>query len=113
MDLIVTGGRNYSDVNHVKRVLDLFDYSLLVHGGATGADSIGAFHAQTQNIETKAFRALWAKHGAAAGPIRNKEMLTAHPNAVVVAFPGGKGTADCVAQAKKLGMIVLEATQSC
>jgi hypothetical protein len=34
-------------------------------------------------------------------------MLEAHPEALVVAFPGGRGTADCVRQARGLGMPVL------
>ena len=45
----------------------------------------------------------WTKHGKAAGPIRNQKMLDECPD-LVVAFPGGKGTADMVRRAMKAGI---------
>ena len=44
----------------------------------------------------------WAKYGPVAGPIRNQDMLDLHRPKMVIAFPGGKGTADMVKRAKKL-----------
>ncbi len=49
--------------------------------------------------------AKWETYGKAAGPIRNREMLLNLP-ALVVAFPGGKGTADMVRQAERAGIPV-------
>jgi hypothetical protein len=49
----------------------------------------------------------WETHGRKAGPIRNARMLEHKPD-LVVAFPGGKGTANCVAQARGMGVEVLE-----
>lgn len=42
--------------------------------------------------------------GPGAGPRRNQAML--HLAEKVVAFPGGKGTANCVRQARALGLPV-------
>jgi predicted Rossmann-fold nucleotide-binding protein len=59
--------------------------------------------------------ARWERHGRAAGPIRNRELLQlaiaeamAHTSAMastsvlVVAFPGGAGTASLVQQARSM-----------
>jgi K+-sensing histidine kinase KdpD len=59
--------------------------------------------------------AQWERHGRAAGPIRNRELLEqaiaramAHTSPVsiasvlVVAFPGGLGTASLVQQARRM-----------
>jgi hypothetical protein len=59
--------------------------------------------------------AQWQRHGRAAGPIRNRELLeqavaraVAHTSpgsiasVLVVAFPGGAGTASLVQQARRL-----------
>jgi len=47
----------------------------------------------------------WETHGRAAGPIRNEKMLTWKPD-LVVAFPGGVGTADLVRRAEAAGVPV-------
>lgn len=56
------------------------------------------------------FLALWALHGKAAGPIRNVQMMTAlleeDGHHVVLAFPGGTGTADMVRIAEQHGVDV-------
>jgi len=107
MKVIVTGGRDYSDANMVDDVLDLFKPTMIVQGGAFGADRLARMYAEFYKIECVTMSADWEKHGKAAGPIRNVEMLKAHPDAVVVAFPGGRGTANCVQYACEMNMIVL------
>lgn len=106
--VIVTGGRNYSDYNKVSDVLRFLSPSLIVQGGATGADYLAFRYAQSAQIECQTYEADWEKYPKAAGPIRNRLMLIKHPDAVVVAFPGGRGTANCVKQALDRNMIVLE-----
>jgi hypothetical protein len=44
--------------------------------------------------------------GRKAGPIRNQRMLDEHAPDLVVAFPGGRGTADMVRRARKSGVEV-------
>jgi hypothetical protein len=107
MDIILTGGRGYPDRKKVWSVLDLLDFNLLVQGGATGADMHGYDYCNFHSIECRTKKADWEKHGKAAGPIRNVEMLEEFPNAIVVAFPGGRGTENSVKEALKRGHIVL------
>ena len=58
-------------------------------------------------VERFVCHADWEKHGKAAGPKRNKRMLEWKPD-LVVAFPGGKGTANMVQQARQAGVEVIE-----
>jgi hypothetical protein len=54
------------------------------------------------------FDADWTKHGKAAGPIRNQEMIDEAD--ALAAFPGGRGTADCVRRAKAKGIPIFRRT---
>jgi len=101
MILLVCGGRDYKDRNLVWRVLDSFLFDVLVHGACnSGADFFASMWARNRgHKKVKEYPADWEKHGNAAGPIRNQFMLEdAKPN-FVIAFPGGKGTANMVALA--------------
>ena len=106
-DIIITGGRDYADWPMVQAILNLFDIGLIIQGGASGADLMAKDYAETFNIPYVTVEADWNKHGRAAGPIRNKEMLLKYPNAVIVAFPGGRGTENCVKQAVAMNRIIL------
>ena len=110
MRVLVCGGRNYRDVRSVFASLDGLkpSPSFIIHGGATGADACAAEWARKRMIESKAYHAAWRTHGRAAGPIRNQRMLDHGRPELVVAFPGGSGTADMVRRAKAAGVTVLE-----
>ena len=88
---------------------------LLLHGGARGADAAIARAAHQLGWSSVVMPARWERHGRAAGPIRNRELLeqaiaraVAHSSpgsmasVLVVAFPGGAGTASLVQQARRL-----------
>lgn len=111
MEIIITGGRDYKDRYTVCTVLDILKPSLIIQGGASGADDIALQYAKQNNIPYKTYKADWEKHGRAAGPIRNKEMCTRHPEAMIVAFKGGRGTENCIKEAEKLGMLVYRVTE--
>ena len=81
---------------------------LLGHGGAKGADFLAGMWARRRNVHVREWLADWSRHGLAAGHIRNGDMLTGASPALVVAFPGGKGTANWVSQARKMGIEVME-----
>lgn len=112
MKVLVCGGRDYADVDRVKQALDETHakrpITWLVHGGARGADTIAGKWALLRGIPTSEHFADWAKHGRAAGPIRNQQMLDAEKPDLVIAFPGGRGTANMVRLAKQAGVEVLE-----
>jgi len=54
------------------------------------------------------YKADWHLHGKAAGPKRNQRMLDHGRPKRVIAFPGGKGTADMVDRARVAGVDVIE-----
>lgn len=107
--VVVTGGRDYHLRDVVHSVLNSLDISTLYVGDAKGADYHAREWASLINLPIKIFKADWDQHGHVAGPIRNSEMLdAAGPGAIVIAFPGGRGTRNCVNQAHDRGMIVLK-----
>lgn len=106
--VIVTGGRNYDDIQKVFEVLDDEAPEKVIQGGAKGADDIAAQWCMERGVECQTYNADWATYGRAAGPIRNKQMLEENKKAKVLVFPGGAGTANCVKIAKELGMTVKE-----
>ena len=79
----------------------------VVHGGARGADTLAGLVAKRLKLGVEVYQADWKTYGKAAGAIRNQQMLESGVDAVL-AFPGGKGTADMVRRARKVGVEVLE-----
>ena len=88
----------------------------LLHGGARGADRTIGRAAFRLGWPVEVLPADWRRHGRAAGPIRNRELLelaisraealssaAAPVSVLVVAFPGGAGTASLVREARRLG----------
>jgi hypothetical protein len=105
MRVLVTGGRFYDDIAKVWEVLSAIDMTLLIHGGATGADSLAADYATEKGILQRPFdvpREEWRRLGRKAGPLRNQRMLDDGKPDLVIAFPGNDGTADMVRRAKKV-----------
>jgi hypothetical protein len=76
----------------------------VIEGNARGADRLAGFWARSRGIPNLKFNADWQKFGAAAGPIRNQRMIEEGKPIWVVAFPGGAGTADMIARAKRAGL---------
>lgn len=115
MKVIVCGGRQFDDFRKISLVLDTqheeTPFSVLIHGDALGADRTAAKWARARRVPTQAFPANWERDGIKAGPIRNSQMLAQRPD-LVIAFPGGKGTADMVRKAKAAGVAVTEIGES-
>ena len=111
MKVIVCGGRDFSDRAFVFGALDSIDAAcridLVIHGAASGADSLAEEWAWNRGVGSWPCPVDWATHGRAAGPIRNRHMLTIGAE-LLVAFPGGKGTADMIKQAKSKGVQVFQ-----
>lgn len=111
MKVLVTGGRDYHDWEKVFKTLDelnnQYKFTLLINGGAKGVDWLATLWAEARKIELKVCPANWKEYGRKAGILRNHEMLKESPD-LVVAFPGGKGTANMVHISKKSGIEVIE-----
>lgn len=106
MRLLVTGGRDYADREAVFEALDALRPAVIMHGRAKGADSLAHCWALERRVEVSAYGAQWAEHGKAAGPIRNQRMLDEGKPDMVLAFPGGRGTADMVRRAVAANVLV-------
>jgi len=112
MKVLVCGGRNYDDGERVRAVLNKLDaeswINVIIEGGAKGADRLAAAWAQSKGIALETYPADWENQGSFAGPARNKLMLEQGEPDLVIAFPGGRGTADMVKKARKAGVEVIE-----
>jgi YspA, cpYpsA-related SLOG family len=112
MKVIVCGGRDFKDWQFLAATLDALDaetpFDRLATGAAPGADTLADSWARSRGVRVERYYALWRTHGRAAGPIRNQKMLDdEHPD-LVIAFPGGVGTADMVTRSKAAGVPVKE-----
>lgn len=110
--VLVCGGRDYQDRERLFVVLDEHHarqpITVLIEGGADGADRFASMWAFEHEIDSDTFFAKWKVHGRAAGPIRNQRMIDEGRPDVVIAFPGGRGTADMMKRARAAGVEVIE-----
>ena len=112
--IIVAGGRDFTDYAKLSEILTGVlekckdTEVIIVSGCCRGADVLGERYAGKHGIPVQRFPAEWAKHGKAAGPIRNKNMAAyaSEGIGVLVAFWDGKsrGTASMIRLAEKCGL---------
>lgn len=122
MKILICGGRDFTNWPFVRDVLDEIQrediptvpqgpITWIVQGGAAGADRLARHWATIHSVPYNEYPAKWDLHGRKAGYLRNKQMLDDNPDIeYVVAFPGGRGTADMCRQAKDRNIPVLELT---
>lgn len=130
MRVLICGGRNFKDASAIEAPLDelLKEHCWLtiIEGGALGADRIAQRWAIKNKTDLYTFHARWGdvtrdgavvkRHtagdgkecDAAAGGARNQRMIDAGKPDLVLAFAGGKGTADMVRRARAAGITVRE-----
>lgn len=113
--ILVCGGREFDDRELVFRVLDRVHrsrvISMLLHGGAPGADTLAGEWALSREVDHLVMPARWSTEGRrAAGPKRNERMFNRiNPGYDgVIAFPGGAGTAHMTRIAEERGFGVLK-----
>ena len=117
--VLVCGDRNWDDKATIMKALKklLEEHHgfkppnlVVIDGVARGADSLGHICALDLNCETERYPADWEKHGKAAGPIRNQQMLNEGKPDLVLAFHSdllkSKGTKNMVEIAMKAGVEV-------
>jgi hypothetical protein len=108
MRVLICGGRAFDDLPFFDSTMDKLHerhrFSVVVHGGASGADAMAHFWAGFNSLPIEVYHADWKRHGKAAGPIRNQRMIDQGKPDLVVAFPGGRGTADMLRRARAAGI---------
>ncbi len=112
--IIVAGGRDFTNYAKLSEIMTgvlerCGDKEIIfVSGCCRGADALGERYASKHGIPVQRVPAEWAKHGKAAGPIRNKIMATyaSEGTGILVAFWNGKsrGTASMIQLAKRFGL---------
>lgn len=126
MRVLVCGGRTYYHKDYAFSVLNKhlnqfyvwtdtddgmgcwFWDLVIIEGGARGADQLAREWAALNYVETETYLADWDTYGKAAGYIRNKTMLEDGKPDLVIAFPGGRGTAMMKKIAREAGVEVIE-----
>ena len=116
MRILITGSREWWDTLPIVGALlgavpseaDLRDVTV-VHGGARGADELADRAARDLGFLVEEHPADWAKHGKAAGFIRNQEMVNAGADICLAFLKSGaanRGTKDCIGRAEAAGIPV-------
>ena len=116
-DLDPTQAFNWLEVNakdEIASCLGIYGtvtIDVLIHGGARGADEGAARWGGSEHAKVLCFNADWKAHGKSAGPRRNSRMLLDGKPDVVIALPGGRGTADMINQAEGEGVPVIKVAE--
>ena len=105
MKVLVCGDRHWTDRVAIRdRLVRLPEDSIIIHGGASGADTLAGEIAKAIGFTVMVFEAGWRLYGRAAGPIRNQQMIDQKPD-LVLAFhkdiTTSRGTADTLNRTRK------------
>ena len=103
MIVAVVGSRGFQDYAFLEATLSSFSISLIVSGGAKGADSLAEQYAQKKCKPVSIYRPEYSKYGKSAPLVRNKAIIDASD--ICVAFWDGKskGTKHTIDMAQKAG----------
>lgn len=111
MRILVCGGRDFKDRDLMVKALKDYERQsniTIIHGAASGADSMAHAWATAFKHKIESFPADWKQYGKRAGYIRNSQMLKEGKPDLVVAFPGGKGTQMMINLAEAAGVPVVK-----
>lgn len=112
MKILVCGDRNWKNMGVIERELKKFPLgTIVIHGNARGADTLGGFVADRLGFKVISFPAKWNIYGRGAGPIRNQQMIDEGKPELVLAFHENlmesRGTMDMVNRAERTGIKVI------
>ena len=107
MKLAVVGSRTFNDYDLLKSKLDQIHnkkpITLIISGGAKGADSLAEKWAKENHIEVLIFLPEWDKYGKKAGYLRNEDIIKNCDVALAFWDEVSKGTLSSINLAKKYG----------
>ena len=111
--ILICGGREFADSAMVASAMAYLETFIdpqycIIQGGAKGADRLAGDYAKLKGRPCIVMYANWDVYGKRAGTLRNTWMLNYAGPDLVVAFPGGRGTADMIKQARGAGIDVWE-----
>ncbi|MGR7274373.1 SLOG family protein [Klebsiella aerogenes] len=112
MRVLICSGRFYADTHTITHMLDLYTrtqtINVLIHGGHQTLGSTIENWARGIDVHVIRYPANWAVHGKYAETRRNLFMLKDSRPDVLLAFPGGEDTAECIKMARNYGVKVIE-----
>ena len=106
MQVLICGSRGWEDADCIEAALaELPEHSVIIAGGARGADKIGEELARARGLQVRVFPADWDAYGKRAGYLRNIQMLDQEPDQVWVFWDGqSRGTQHTMREARKRGI---------
>ena len=107
--VLVCGSRGWNDRDAIERRLpDLPPDTVILHGGARGADRLAGDVAKALDLCVEVMPADWARYGRSAGPRRNFVMIGRRPDLVLAcatpSLAASRGTRHTVAAARRAGL---------
>lgn len=117
MKVLICGGRDLKRDSDWLNMLGQYDqqygpFTHILHGGQTGGDNIGKQYAELNKLPVTEFKANWRKFGKRAGPLRNQRMVDEGKPVLVIALPGGVGTADMMTRARDALIRVIDVARN-
>ena len=96
MKIAVVGSRSFDDPKFMAHILRHYDITVLISGGAKGADYYGKLYAFEHQILYREYPADWDRFGKTAGFLRNKQIVA--DCEMVIAFwdKQSRGTKLCI-----------------
>lgn len=124
MNIIIAGSRDFDDYLCLRKLcqiiskriklitLSKLELSVVISGGAKGADRLGECYAFDNGYSVIRFQALWGVYGKSAGPRRNNEMAkfaSESGSGTLIAFWDGesRGTKNMIDTARRYGLHVI------
>lgn len=106
MKLAIVGSRTWKDRDLIRRALLEIQPTIVISGGASGADYIAHLEADRLHIPVVVYKAEWARFGKSAGAKRNQTIVNECDK--LIAFWDGvsKGTAISIQMAKCAGKLL-------
>jgi predicted Rossmann fold nucleotide-binding protein DprA/Smf involved in DNA uptake len=106
MNVAIVGGRDFDDYEQFKSCVDgeKIKFKSIISGGARGVDTLAEKYAKEIGVPVKIYWPDWTKHGKAAGPIRNRQIIESAD--CVIAFwdeksPGTRSSIKIAEELKK------------
>lgn len=113
MRLMLCGGRHFEDVQVIQQELARLHaeqpVTVLIHGSASGLGAAAEAWARRNDIHIVRYPPNWELHGKKAESMRNAFMIQDSRPDLVLAFPGGRHTADLVRRAGAANIAVVSA----
>lgn len=103
---LIAGSRTINSYNLLEEIIEKsgFDISCIVHGGASGVDSLGKKWALKNGIHHEPFLPKWKELGLGAGHIRNAEMVKVADHAIIIWDGESRGTKGTITCCRKKGI---------